>query len=249
MKTNIKNIFFGVVLLGNYPMCYAAVPATGGEEFASLKERSPFGDTPKPEPKPQKQAVAPAAPPPAPKKPEMKLSFTGWLRMGEKNYYAICDKTSKEAIHTVLIDEIPSPLGYFPERFDPNRRIINIEFNGHDYTCQMGADEKKSTTTTSISSGSAYSAGGGGGSGGYGDYGGGGGGSNYDWDNWGDWNEGGYDDYGYGDYYGGGGGYDDYGYGGYDDYYGGGGGWDDYGDYGGYDDYGYGDYGGGWDQW
>ncbi|MDR0590856.1 MAG: hypothetical protein LBG09_03345 [Puniceicoccales bacterium] len=217
MKTNIKNIFFGVVLVG-YHICDGAAPQ---EDFKSLQERSPFGDTPKPEPKPQKQASAPPpALPPAPKKPEMKLGFTGFLRMGGKDYYAICDKTSKDVIHTVLEGGTPSPLGYSAGRFDLGRRILDVRFNGFEYPCVMGADEKKSTVSSSSSKQSSGTSGG---------YGG-----DYNWDDWGDWNDddwGDWDDwmdwddggYGYDDY-GGGYGYDGYG-GGYDDYYG----YDDYG--------------------
>ncbi|MDR1303075.1 MAG: hypothetical protein LBJ81_00445 [Puniceicoccales bacterium] len=228
MKTNIKNIFFGVVLLGHYHICDGDALQ---EDFKSLQERSPFGDTPKPEPKPQKQVSAAPVLPPAPKKPEMKLGFTGFLRLGGKDYYAICDKTSKDTIHTVLEGNIPSPLGYSAGRYDPGRRILDVRFNGFEYPCSMGADEKKSTVSSSSSkqssgTGSSY------GSGGYGydDY------SDYDdyggYDDYSDWG----DDYGYGgwgdDYYGGGYDYGDYDYGAYDDY-------DSYGDYGGYDDYGW----------
>ncbi|MDR1435535.1 MAG: hypothetical protein LBI77_03990 [Puniceicoccales bacterium] len=137
MENRIKKVFFSVAL---FCSCYAH-----GSQFESLKQRSPFGDAPKPEPKPKdKQPVKVAAPvaPPAPQKPELKLSFLGYVRIGNKNYFSICDKTSKDEIHTLLTSEQKSPYGYAPSQFNEKKKTLEIEVNNYNYSCPLGEEAK-----------------------------------------------------------------------------------------------------------
>ncbi|MDR1907078.1 MAG: hypothetical protein LBQ03_02580 [Puniceicoccales bacterium] len=195
MKNSIKKIFFGVVLLGTYHL-YGTSEVSKSDEFKSLRERSPFGDTPKPEPKPQPQPQqsapkAPiAAPPPVPQKPDMKLGLTGHMKMNGQDYFSICDKTSKDEIHTILVSGKSSPLGYVPGKFDTNKQTLEIKINGYGYTCHIGEEEKKTNNSTAtysnpnssannsnppaqnISTSSSYN-----------DY------NNWNWDDWDDWDD------------------------------------------------------------
>jgi hypothetical protein len=159
MKNNIQKIFFGVVLWSNCCPCGAIDLRVSEEfplpEFSSLEQRSPFGDTPKPEPKPLPQKIVAPAPPPAPKKPELKLGFTGVLKVGNKTYFAIHDKTSKDEINLVLSPEKPSPLGYGAGKFDAATRTLDIQVGGHEYPCRMGEEDKKGNTTGGSSTSSA----------------------------------------------------------------------------------------------
>jgi hypothetical protein len=147
MKSSTKKIFFGVVLVGGYHLGMAESVAV--DEFKSLHERSPFGDAPKPEPKPPPQISAPkasvSAPPHPPKKPDMKLGCSGHMRVGGQDYFSIHDKTSKEAINTVLLSGKSSPLGYAPKKFDASKKTLEIEYDGHAYVCPIGEEEKKAT--------------------------------------------------------------------------------------------------------
>jgi hypothetical protein len=159
MKNSTKKIFFGVVVVGGYHLGMAgSVPV---DEFKSLHERSPFGDTPKPEPKPPPQASAPKAPVSAPpsslKKPDMKLGFSGYMKVNGRDYFSIHDKTSKEAINTVLLSGEPSPLGYVPKKFDANKKTLEIEYEGHAYVCPIGEEEKKTTDNNSARPQTTYS--------------------------------------------------------------------------------------------
>jgi hypothetical protein len=147
MKSSTKKIFFGVVLVGGYHLGMAeSVPV---DEFKSLHERSPFGDTPKPEPKPLPQTSAPKAPvpapPPPPKKPDVKLGFSGYMKMNGQDFFSIHDKTSKEVVNTVLLSGKSSPLEYVPKNFDANKKTLEIEYKGHSYVCSIGEEEKKAT--------------------------------------------------------------------------------------------------------
>lgn len=145
MKNSIKKIFFGVVLLGSYQSYGTSEIASKGE-FKSLRDRSPFGDMPKPEPKPQPKTDAskPAsAAAPVPQKPEKNLMFTGYMKVGNEKYFSICDKTAKDPVRTVLVSGKQSPLGYAPGVFDPLKRSLELKVDGHSYTCVMGEEEKK----------------------------------------------------------------------------------------------------------
>jgi hypothetical protein len=158
MKNLIQKHFFGVVLLGQCCV-YGA--------FESLKRRSPFGDAaPKPVVKPQpKVSVEPAKPapppppPPPPKKPDLKLEFSGYLKMGKKEYFSICDKTSKDLIHTVIENHIASPLGYDAFNYDGNKQVLELNVDGHNYSCVLGEADKKANTGTNFVANSTGSVG------------------------------------------------------------------------------------------
>jgi hypothetical protein len=143
MKNLIQKIFFGVVLMGQCSVCDA---------FESLKQRSPFGDAaPKPIVKlPPKVSAEPAkpAPPPPPKKPDLKIELSGYLKMGKKEYFAICDKTSKDLLHTVIENHIASPLGYDAFNYDGGKQVLELKVDGHNYSCPLGGTDKKTNTGT-----------------------------------------------------------------------------------------------------
>lgn len=149
MKNSTKNFFFGVVLWGSYSL--GIVKPAQGTDFKSLQERSPFGDTPKPESKPQQstpKVSTPSASSPPPKKPDMKLGFTGYMRIGNQNYYSIHDKTTKDEVHTILISGKSSPLGYVPGKFDAEKGTLEVKVNGYNYPCHIGEEEKKTNNST-----------------------------------------------------------------------------------------------------
>jgi hypothetical protein len=145
MKNSTKKFFFGVVLLGGYRLGIAGFVSVN--DLKSLYERSPFGDNvPKPEPKPQTpsapKASAPSAPP-APKQPEMKIGLSGYVKVNGKNYYSICDTTSKEPVHMILTEGESSPSGCTPGKFDEANQVLEVKVDGRSQNCKLGEDEKK----------------------------------------------------------------------------------------------------------
>jgi hypothetical protein len=149
MKNLIQKIFFGMVFMGQYSV-YG--------EFESLKKRSPFGDAaPQPiviksQPKVNLEPKPPPLPPPPPppKKPDLKVEFSGYLKINKKEYFSICDKTSKDPIHTVIENHTISPLGYEAFNYDKNKQVLNLKVDGHSYSYTFGEADKKTNTGTNL---------------------------------------------------------------------------------------------------
>jgi hypothetical protein len=90
-------------------------------------------------------------PPPPPKKPELKVEFSGYLKMDKKEYFSICDTTSKDLIHTVLENHTVSPLGYEEFNYDESKQILELKGDGHSYSDAFGEADKKTNTGTNLS--------------------------------------------------------------------------------------------------